>query len=218
MIITIDGPAGSGKSTVARRLGGTLGLKYLDTGAMYRAIAYTALQTGVDFADDKALVALTESIHLEVECGPAFTRVRVDGRDVSEAIRSMDVSRNTSFVAKCQPIRTLLVEHQRILGAKLGSFVSEGRDQGSIVFPNADTKFVLEASIETRAERRYRELLADGQDVDIALVIENLEARDALDARQWEPLLASDAAVVIDTTALTLTQVIDSMIEIIRAN
>lgn len=215
MIVTIDGPAGSGKSTAARELAAALGSAYLDTGAMYRAIAHTAMQRGLDFTDDNGLVALTKSIRLEVDCGPTYTRVRVDGCDVSEAIRSIDVSRNTSFVARCQPIRDLLVEYQRKLGGKLGSFVSEGRDQGSIVFPDADAKFVLEASLEKRAERRCQELLADGQDVDIAQVTENLKARDAVDARQWEPLLASGAAVVLDTTNLTLSQVIDGMIEIV---
>ncbi|MHC4698597.1 MAG: (d)CMP kinase, partial [Planctomycetota bacterium] len=140
MIITIDGPAGSGKSTAARKLAARLEIAYLDTGAMYRAIAHAAMQRGVDFTDDEVLCETAASVRLEVDCGPTHTRVRVDGRDVSEAIRTMAVSANTSHVAKCQPIRDLLVECQRKLGGELGSFVSEGRDQGSVVFPRAEAK------------------------------------------------------------------------------
>ena len=209
MIVTIDGPAGSGKSTVALKLAARLQIAYLDTGAMYRAIAHAAIQQGVDLADDAAFYELARSVRLELDCGPTYTRVRVDGRDVSEAIRTMAVSAVTSVVAKNQSIRDLLVEQQRGLGARLGSFVSEGRDQGSVVFPHAEAKFVLEATIEKRAERRYQELAADGQEVDLDSVRDNLQARDRVDVRQWEPLLAPGAAIVIDTTCLTIQQVID---------
>ena len=217
MIITIDGPGGSGKSTAARKLAARLEIAYLDTGAMYRAIAHAAMQRGIDFADDEMLCETAGSVRLEVDCGPTHTRVRVDGHDVSEAIRTMAVSANTSYVAKCQPIRDLLVDYQRKLGGELRSFVSEGRDQGSVVFPYADARFVLEASLQKRAERRYQELLADGEDVNITSVTENLRARDRVDARQWESLLAPGQAVVIDTTHLTIQQVIDRMVEVVRA-
>ena len=217
MIITIDGPAGSGKSTAARKLAARLEIAYLDTGAMYRAIALVAMQRGVDFADAVALGKLAATVHLEVNCGPTYTRVRIDGHDVSEAIRTMAVSANTSDVARCQSVRDVLVEYQRKLGEELGSFVAEGRDQGSVVFPHADVKFVLDASLERRAQRRYQELLADGQDVDMASVTENLQARDRVDARQWEPLLAPGRAVALDTTNLTIRQVIDRMVEATRA-
>jgi cytidylate kinase len=216
MIITIDGPAGSGKSTAARKLAAQLEIAYLDTGAMYRAIAYAAMQKGLDFADERALTAFALSLEMEIDCGPTHTRVRVDGHDVSEAIRTIEVSANTSPVAKCQAIRDLMVEHQRRLGRQLGSCVSEGRDQGSVVFPDADVKFVLEATLETRANRRYQELLADGQDVDLSAVTENLRARDSVDARQWEPLLAPGRAVVLDTTNLTIPQVVEHLADTIR--
>ena len=158
MIVTIDGPAGSGKSTAARKLAARLEIPYLDTGAMYRAIAHAALMRGVDFQDDDALVGFARSVELELDCGPTYTRVRVDGHDVSEAIRTLAVSAVTPCVARQPAIRDLLVARQREIGQALGSFVSEGRDQGSVVFPDADVKFVLEASLERRAQRRARNM------------------------------------------------------------
>ncbi|MCH7925117.1 MAG: (d)CMP kinase [Planctomycetes bacterium] len=218
MIITIDGPAGSGKSTVARKLAAILEFPYLDTGAMYRAIAYTALQNSTDLSDERALLALAGSMDLDLDCGPTHTRVRVNGHDVSEAIRSMAVSAATLPVAKNAGIRALLVDRQRQIGKKLGSLVSEGRDQGSVVFPQADVKFVLEASLETRADRRCQELEADGEDADRSIVMENLAARDRSDAKQWEPLLSSGAATVIDTTEMKTVEVVDRLAAIVRGH
>ena len=215
MIVTIDGPAGSGKSTAARKLAARLEIAYLDTGAMYRAVAYTARQRNVDFDDDAALEKSARSLCLELDCGPTHTRVRVDGHDVSEAIRTMDVSALTPVIARNQAIRDLLVARQRDIGRELGSFVSEGRDQGSVVFPDAEVKFVLEASVQQRAARRHQELNADGEDVKIEEVTANLTARDSVDARQWEPLLGSGQAVVIDASDLTISQVVERMSEII---
>lgn len=212
MLITIDGPAGSGKSTAARKLAARLEIAYLDTGAMYRAIAHAAIRQGIDTSDEQAMVAAARSLRLELDCGPTHTRVRVDGHDVSEAIRTMAVSSVTPHVARCQVIRDLLVEQQRLIGRGLGSFVSEGRDQGSVVFPDADIKFVLEASLDRRAKRRLGELSAEGEDVDMAAVMENLNARDKLDSKQWEPLLVSGEAVVVDTTNLTIAQVVDRLV------
>ncbi len=211
MIITIDGPAGSGKSTVARKLAARLEIAYLDTGAMYRAIAYTALQRGIDMTNPDALLALARSIRLEVDCGPTHTRVRVDGHDVTEAIRGIEVSRYTSFVARHPAIRALLVDQQRAVAAQVGSVVSEGRDQGAVVFPDADVKFVLNAGARARAGRRLQEMLADGENVTMDEVVENLRVRDAADAKQWEPLLRSGEATVIDTSALSIQQVVDAM-------
>lgn len=213
MIVTIDGPAGSGKSTAARKLAARLEIAYLDTGAMYRAIAHAALQRNVDFANEDALVALARGIELEVDCGPTHTRVRVDGHDVTEAIRTMAVSAVTSRVACCQTVRELMVDQQRRTGAVLVSFVTEGRDQGSVVFTGAEVKFVLDAALSTRAERRHHEMLADGEEVSIEQVAENLRQRDAVDAKQWEPLLASNDAIVIDTSMMSLAEVVEWMVE-----
>ena len=218
MIVTIDGPAGSGKSTAARKLAARLEIAYLDTGAMYRAIAHEALQRGIDFGDERAVLEVARSIRLELDCGPTHTRVRVNGHDVSEAIRTMAVNAVTSQVARNQAVRKLLVEDQRKVGERLGSFVTEGRDQGSVVFPKADIKFVLQATLQRRSERRYQELAADGENVQIAEVMDNLSARDQVDAKQWEPLLTSDAAIVIDTTQMTIVEVVDRMEECLRAS
>lgn len=211
MIITIDGPAGSGKSTAARKLAARLGIAYLDTGAMYRAIAYAALQQGTDLGDENALTRLTRDADLELDCGPTHTRVRLNGEDVSEAIRTMGVNQATPYVARVPAVRALLVERQRALARRLGALVTEGRDQGSVVFPDADLRVVLDASLEKRAERRHAEMTTEGDEVSIQEVLENLEIRDRTDQRQWSPLLEPGRAIVIDTTHLTIQQVVDQM-------
>ncbi len=211
MIVTIDGPAGSGKSTVARKLAAKLEIAYLDTGAMYRAIAHAAIQRGIDLSDEAQLISLTRDAKLELDCGPTYTRVRWDGHDVSEAIRTIEVSAATSRVAKCQGVRDQMVEQQRRIGAALGSFVTEGRDQGSVVFAHADARFVLNASLDKRVERRYQELSADGDDVTVDKVRDNLQQRDAIDAKQWEPLLREGTAIIIDTTEMSIREVVDAM-------
>ncbi|MDO8629733.1 MAG: (d)CMP kinase [Phycisphaerales bacterium] len=211
MVVTIDGPAGSGKSTAARKLAARLEIPYLDTGAMYRAIAHECLRRDIELSDEQAVRALSKSIRMDLDCGPTHTRIRLDGHDVSEAIRTLAVSAATSRVARMQSVRTLLVEQQRRIGEKLGSFVTEGRDQGSVVFPSADAKFVLDAALARRTERRFQEMTADGEDVTLDSVRANLVARDAVDSRQWEPLLKSGAAIVIDTTNLTIAEVVERM-------
>lgn len=211
MVITIDGGAGSGKSTVARRLAARLRIAYLDTGAMYRAVAFAALRRGVDFTDQAALLDVARAVKLELDCGPVDTRVHVDGHDASGSIRTMEVSVHTPFVAQHPGIRDHLIDQQRRLGRNLGSFVSEGRDQGSVVFPAADAKFVLQATLEKRAERRHRELSAGGADVDLADVTNDLRERDRVDSVQWANLLSSRGVVVIDTTELTIEEVVDRM-------
>ncbi|MFH1419166.1 MAG: (d)CMP kinase [Planctomycetota bacterium] len=216
MIVTIDGPAGSGKSTAARKLAAKLGIAYLDTGAMYRAIALAAIQKGVPLEREAELVKLAREARVEVDCGPTHTRVTLDGKDVSEAIRSMVVNQATSHVARIPEIRRMLVDKQRAIGQKLGALVTEGRDQGSVVFPDADIKFLLDATIEKRALRRYQELVSDGEEASYELIMENLQHRDGNDCCQWAPLLEEGAAIQIDTTQMTLQAVIERLCEEVR--
>ena len=156
MIITIDGPAGSGKSTAARELAKALGIAFLDTGATYRAVTLKALRAGVNLADTDALLAAAKAARIEVNPGELGAQVILDGHDVTAEIRSVEVTENAHYVADNLPVREVLVELQRRLGAALGSFVTEGRDQGSVVFPQADIKFYLDASPDVRAQRRPR--------------------------------------------------------------
>jgi len=217
MIITIDGPAGSGKSTAARKLAALLGIPYLDTGAMYRVVTLAALEGGIDLNDEAALTRLAGQADFELDCGPTHVRVRLGGRDVSEAIRSMRVNRYTRYVAGSPGVRRILVARQRELGRRLGSLVTEGRDQGSVAFPDADFKFFLDASLDKRAERRLLELRADGEDVTLEQVRANLEERDRTDSqRAVAPLTVPPDAVVIDTTELSISQVLARLVEVLR--
>lgn len=216
MIITIDGPAGSGKSTAARKLAARLEIPYLDTGAMYRAIALKALREGVDLREERAMVRVAEAADIRLDCGPTHIRVILDGHDVTEFIRTVEVNEATGYVAKNQAIREILIRKQRHIAARLGSVVTEGRDQGAVVFPDADVKFVLDGTVEKRAERRHTEMIADGQDVTLDRVRANLTKRDSNDATQWAPLLEPGQAVCIDTTNLTLAAVVDRLYEEIQ--
>jgi cytidylate kinase len=211
--ITIDGPAGSGKSTAARKLAAALELPYLDTGAMYRAVALKVLNTNTPVDHAEALTTLAEGSDIELDCGPTYARVTLDGHDISEAIRSMRVSQVTSNVARVPGVRRILVDKQRQIAKKLGSLVSEGRDQGSVVFPAADVKFLLEAADEKRAERRYHEMLVEGEEVRLEDVLANIRRRDTNDRVEWASLLAPGAAVRIDTTHLSIGQVVETMMD-----
>lgn len=213
MTITIDGPAGSGKSTVARKLAARLRIAYLDTGAMYRVVTLAALEDEVDLSDEAALTRLAATADFDLDCGPTHVRVTLRDHDVTEEIRSMRVNDHTRYIASSPGVRELLVQRQRELGDKLGSVVTEGRDQGSVVFPDARFKFFMDAELEKRAVRRFHELLADGEEVTIEQVIENLRARDISDAgREVAPLRVPDGAVVIDTTHLSIAQVVDQIL------
>lgn len=213
MIVTIDGPAGSGKSTAARKLAARLEVPYLDTGAMYRAIALRVVNLGADVNDAEALVEIARAARLDLDCGPTFTRVKLDGHDVSEAIRAFSVNSVTPYVATNQRIRDLLVEKQRKIGQSLKALVTEGRDQGSVVFPEADVKFVLDASLDKRAQRRHQELLADGEEVSFNQVRDNLDRRDRDDSRQWAPLLQPGQSVRIDTSRMSIAQVVERLVD-----
>jgi cytidylate kinase len=218
MIITIDGPAGSGKSTAARNLASRLGVAYLDTGATYRAATLLAMRQGIDLADEAALADTARQMELRMVPQPDGVRVLVGGEDVTRAIRSAEVSDSTQFAARSGAVRAVLVELQRRIGRELGSFVTEGRDQGSVVFPDATLKFFLDASPEVRARRRHEEFLADGENVTYEAVLQGIIQRDGRDrSRAVAPLVKPQGAIEIDTSGMTIEQVTDALERHVRA-
>ncbi|MCY2931593.1 MAG: (d)CMP kinase [Planctomycetota bacterium] len=212
MIITIDGPAGSGKSTAARGLARALGIAYLDTGATYRVVTLAALERGLDLADADALAQLARGLDVQFVPAPEGLRVLLEGRDVSDAIRRRDVTENSRYVASPANVRAVLVDLQRRLGAELGSFVTEGRDQGSVVFPQADLKVYLDADPAQRALRRAAEMTARGEAADVQGVLADILKRDASDAgRQTGPLCRPADAVVVDTTGKSIDETLAAL-------
>lgn len=212
LIVTIDGPAASGKGTVARGLACRLGYAYLDTGAMYRAVALFALRQGIPCDDAAAVAARLADVHIEMPPG----RVLLNGEDVTAAIREPAVSQAASRVAAIPEVRRFLVPLQRRL-AQGRDIICEGRDQGTVVFPCAPLKFYLTADLRTRAERRYRELLARGVETTLEREIQELVERDRRDRERSEgPLVQPPDAVVVDTTDRSVEEVLDEMEGIIR--
>lgn len=215
LIIAIDGPSGVGKSTLSKILAHELGYLNLDTGAMYRAVALAARRAGIDAADHDALASLCEEIVIEFVRAGGAEQVLLNGEDVSAAIRTPEISLLTAAVAACPAVRTAMVARQRILGAA-GGVVLEGRDIGTVVFPNADVKFFLQASAQVRGQRRFLELQAKGADVDLSRTVVEVEARDTADtSRVMSPLQKAGDAVVIDTSELDIPQVLESMLAVI---
>src|SRR4029079_7149762 len=214
MIIAIDGPSGAGKSTLGKMLAKKLGLLYLDTGAMYRAVALAVLRAGVSFEDHNRVVELAENAKIELLGDPDSLRVLLDGEDVSSKIRTLDVAQAASVVSTISNVRKIMVRHQREIGeAAPKGCVLEGRDIGSVVFPNADIKFFLTAKPEARARRRFEEDKAKGRISTYEQTLAEINQRDDRDvSRQDSPLTISKDAVVIDTSELDLTEVFDQMI------
>lgn len=211
-VIAIDGPVGAGKSTVARALAQRLGYRYVDTGAMYRAVAHLAAGRGIDWQDRAGLAALARTIEIEFVPSPAGQRLLVGGADVSEAIRSPRISEGASIVSAHPEVREALVALQRRM-AEGGGVVMEGRDIGTVVFPDAEVKIFLDATLDERARRRHRELAARGEGVTYDAVREAMRERDLRDStRAHSPLRAAPDATAIDSTRLTVEQVVDAII------
>jgi cytidylate kinase len=207
MIVTIDGPAGSGKSSAARALAQRLGFQYLDTGAMYRAVTVAAMRQHCNWDDPAAVEALLSSLHIELPPG----KVLLNGEDVTVSIRTPAVTEASRKAANNQTVRQKLVELQREAAAGR-DMVCEGRDQGTIVFPDAPCKFFLIADDSERARRRHQELREQGEEVSLEEVLESQRARDQRDARRdIAPMVPANDAMIIDTSAMSLDQVVDFM-------
>jgi len=215
-VVAIDGPAGSGKSTTARLAARVLGYTYLDTGAMYRAVTLKALRAGVDVRDDEAIARLAGACQIELVDEDGRLRVFLDGEDVSEAIRAPEVSRNIGPVADNVRVREILVAQQRAMGAR-GAVVCEGRDIGTVVFPDAEVKIYLTASVEERARRRWRELRDKGVHLTLEEVRREIEKRDVEDtSRPVGALRRAADAIELDTTRLSVDQQVARVVEAAR--
>ena len=216
LIIAIDGPSGAGKSTITRLLADRLGYVFLDTGAMYRAVALAAQRKGVAADDDEALEEICRTIRISFMRNNGCCRVILDDEDISEFIRAPEISLLTSRISTRKVVREFMLRLQREM-ARDGGVILEGRDIGTVVFPDADVKFFLSASAEERGRRRYAELKAAGKDVDLRTTIAEVMQRDEQDVRrEHAPLRRADDAVGIDSTLLTIDQVLERMERAVR--
>jgi len=214
MIIAIDGPSGAGKSTLGKMLAKKLGLLYLDTGAMYRAVADAVKRAGVAFDDVKRIGQIAETAKIELVGEPDAMKVILDGTDVSVEIRTLEVAQAASIVSTISEVRRIMVDHQRQIGLDApNGCVLEGRDIGSVVFPKADIKFFLTAKPEARARRRFIEDQSKGRISTYEQTLAEINERDERDvSREDSPLTIADDAVVIDTSELDLTEVFEQML------
>jgi len=211
-IVAIDGPAGSGKGTVAKILADKCNLVYIDTGAMYRAIAYSSLQNNIDITEEEKIVELAKNSTIEFIDGKTY----LNGLDISKEIRTMEVTRIVSPISSIVKLREILVDMQRKMAGN-SNVIMEGRDITTVVFPNADYKFYLDASIESRAERRYKENIEKGMTVSLEEIKENIEKRDYNDMhKEVGSLTRCDDAIYIDSTNLTIDEVVEKMKDIIE--
>ncbi len=211
-VIAIDGPAGSGKSTIAKIIADMLGYIYIDTGAMYRALTYKAVKMNVDAADENEIINMIKSSDIDFSDG----KIMLDGEDISEQIRMPIVNERVSKVASIKDVRLKMVDLQRKIAGR-HNVVMDGRDIGTHVFPDAKYKFYMEADIEERAKRRHLEMSEKGYDVDLSSVIEDLSERDRQDKnREFAPLAKAEDAIAIDTTQKNIEQVTQDILHYIR--
>lgn len=217
-IITIDGPAGAGKSTASKVLASRLSYVYLDTGALYRAIAYKVTKTCISLDDDKALSLLSRNVNISLKNEDGKLEIFIDGEQITGKIRTEEISMIASLVSAHPCVRESLLHIQQEIGAQ-GGIVAEGRDMGTVVFPNADYKFYLDASVSERAKRRYKEITARNDIAHYAQIEKDIMVRDAQDMeRAISPLKPAFDAIVIDSTYLSVTDVVEKMMQTIRYN
>jgi cytidylate kinase len=217
LVIAIDGPAGSGKSSTAKALAKRLKVPFIDTGAMYRAVTLKAMREGTPFTDTRKLVRISKTCQIKlVGKDPSKQKVFLDGRNVTKEIRLPELTKNVFYVAQEPLIRRELVKKQRQLGRREGG-VMEGRDIGTVVFPDADFKFYFEASHAVRARRRWKELIEAGHKITCEQVLKDIKKRDKTDTSRKEgPLKRAKDAFLIDTSSLTIDQTVDRMMAIIQ--
>lgn len=209
MNIAIDGPAGAGKSTIAKLVAEKLGFIYVDTGAMYRSIALYFINNNIDSEDDKAVVDACDKINIQIKYEDGVQQVYLNGENVSVAIRKEEVGNMASKVAAKKPVRDLLLQLQRDIAAS-NDVIMDGRDIGTFVLPNADVKIYLTASVATRAKRRYDQLVEKGENPDIAKIEADIEQRDYQDMnREIAPLKQAEDAIYLDTSDMTIQEVVE---------
>jgi cytidylate kinase len=218
MIIAIDGPAGSGKSTVAKLLAKELGFTYIDTGAMYRALALKIKNSGIDPEDTKSVVEVARSTDIKLQPDEDKVRVFLDGKEVTDLIRTEEIGKIASKIARIPEVRKILVEMQRKLGKEAQNAVIEGRDTGTVIFPDADIKIFMTASPEIRAKRRFQELKEKFPEISYEEVLKEIKERDLLDeTRKDSPLRPAKDAIILDTSDKTLSQVFQEVLNIVKS-
>ena len=214
--IAIDGPSSAGKSTIAKKVAARLGTTYLDTGAMYRALTLSALRKGADLESEPAILAVLDESEIHLTQVEGHQTVFLNDEDVTETIRSTDVTKNVSVVSSHEKVREEMVRRQQRFAEK-GGIVMDGRDIGTVVLPNADLKIYLVASAEERALRRYHESVAKGMTVSLEQLTEDMKARDHYDMnREASPLRKADDAVELDTTHLSIDAVVETVLNLIK--
>ena len=217
LILAVDGPSGTGKSTTCRALAKRLDAKYVDTGAMYRVATLAVLRAGIDPADTDAVIKATTDLPLEVSDDPDSKQVLFDGEDVSRVIREDEVTRNVSAVSAVPEVRQNLVELQRKLARNAHRAIVEGRDIGTVVLADAPAKAFMTASAEVRAQRRHDQNLAAGLESDFATVLADVERRDAADSsRATSPLRPAEDATLVDTSFMSLEEVLDALTDLVK--